>query len=171
MRMMRRAGLLGDGKRILTVYRTYWNPGLGVDPMYTNFFVNGDTEGKDIYAYVAGHTSSNQGGSNRMQYKVRVEGLRRGDVITFDWDARNYTTIWLLGTIVISDDIYSIAGTKLKDPQTNGPSSITYTATMDNDGLDLSMRLGTSSDDRCYIWLNNILVNGERPTIVADHSR
>lgn len=170
MAIISRIPRLSADRRRLTVYRTYWNPGLGVEPMYTGFYINGETEGKDVFAFVSGHCESPQGSDNRMQYKVRVEGLQQGDVISFDWDARNYTTVIIFGTIVISDDIYSIAGTKLKDPQTNGPGHITYTALSNGDGLDLSMRLGTSHDDRCYIWLNDITVNGVRPVIVGNYS-
>lgn len=161
-----RVGVSDETRRTLTVYQYSWQQGKGVNPSI-GFYINGEDQGKDIYAYVAGHTDWPQGDDeNRMIYKVRVGGLQNGDVISYDWDARNYTTIMILGTIVISDSITSLAGTTLKAAKTNGPSSTTYKAQMDDDGLELTMKLGTGQDDRCYIWLNNILVNGVRPIIV-----
>ena len=162
---------------VLTVSEVSWQEGICGSAPYTthSFTINSEyqTNGNpQLYAAIAGKCDKISGNENRAFYTVKVSGLSKGDVLTFDWDARDKTVDveWIVHHyIVISDDITSIAGpTTLKDVDTKGPSNITYTATQDNDGVYLNMRYGrTKKDDRSYIWLNNIKVNGEPAILQA----
>lgn len=171
--------------RTLTVSNGNWSPSQCGEPHTTHGFTIGGEH--DLYASIQGTCPEIQGGDGRASYSVKIGNLSRGDVITFDWNSRNRVTETRLITChstilgktisypcfenyyVTSDDITTFSGQTIKPASTDGPNSgsstASYTATQDNDGIMLNMRYGADSkydgNHSCYIWLNNIKVNGK----------
>lgn len=153
--------------RVLTVSDASWSPGTcGEENTTHSFTLSGEHQ---LYTAIEGSCTKQSYGDDRAIYVVKLTGLNAGDVITFDWDARDKTSIIIVGDILILEDIYSIGGTELKAYDTDGPGSISYTATQDNDGLILTMKYGRkNTTDRSYVWLDNVKVNGLPAVLLAD---